>query len=95
MKSTPSKKLRKASNGLEQSVDGDGARWNLRLYVAGQTPRSLTAFRNLKEICEEYLKGEYHIEVVDLMENPTLARGRSRSEKSSAISQIPSVFWSV
>jgi len=75
MKSTPSQKLRKASNGLEQSVDGDGARWNLRLYVAGQTPRSLTAFRNLKEICEEYLKGEYHIEVVDLMENPTLARG--------------------
>ena len=63
MKSTPAKKSRKASNGLEQSVDGDSARWNLRLYVAGQTPRSLTAFRNLKEICEEYLKGEYHIEV--------------------------------
>ena len=75
MKTTPSKKLRKANNGLDQPVDGDSARWNLRLYVAGQTPRSLTAFKNLKEICEEYLKGEYHIEVVDLMENPTLARG--------------------
>jgi circadian clock protein KaiB len=49
-------------------------RWNLRLHVAGQTPRSVTAFKNLKEICEEYLKGKYHIEVIDLMENPTLAR---------------------
>ena len=75
MKTTPSKKLRKASGRLNQSVDGDSARWNLRLYVAGQTPRSLTAFKNLKDICEEYLKGQYHIEVIDLMENPTLARG--------------------
>jgi circadian clock protein KaiB len=75
MKATPVKKSRQANNGQSPSLDGDGARWNLRLYVAGQTPRSLTAFKNLKEICEEYLKGEYHIEVVDLMENPTLARG--------------------
>ncbi len=74
MKTTPSKKLRKPGNGQPAS-DGDSARWNLRLYVAGQTPRSLTAFKNLKDICEEYLKGEYHIEVIDLMENPTLARG--------------------
>lgn len=49
--------------------------WELRLYVAGQTPRSLTAFRNLKEICEAHLKGKYEIEVIDLLENPTLARG--------------------
>ena len=76
MKSTPSKKLRRPSNG-QASTDSDAheTRWNLRLYVAGQTPRSLTAFKNLKDICEEYLKGEYHIEVIDLMENPTLARG--------------------
>ena len=76
MKSTPSKKSRRSSNGQAPPVDGnDATRWNLRLYVAGQTPRSLTAFNNLKDICEEYLKGKYHIEVVDLMENPTLARG--------------------
>jgi circadian clock protein KaiB len=77
MKTTPSKRLRRPShNGQPESVDGDAsARWNLRLYVAGQTPRSLTAFKNLKGICEEYLKGKYHIEVIDLMENPTLARG--------------------
>ena len=73
---TPTKKLRRASNGQQPvSNDGDAAYWNLRLYVAGQTPRSLTAFKNLKEICEEYLKGKYQIEVIDLMENPTLARG--------------------
>ncbi len=49
--------------------------WNLRLYVAGQTPRSITAFANLKTICEEHLKGRYTIEVVDLLENPKLAKG--------------------
>jgi circadian clock protein KaiB len=49
--------------------------WELRLYVAGQTPKSLAAFVNLKKLCEEHLAGEYRIEVVDLIENPTLARG--------------------
>ena len=73
---TPTKKSNRSSNGQQNASSvGDGANWNLRLYVAGQTPRSLTAFKNLKEICEEYLKGKYHIEVIDLMENPTLARG--------------------
>ena len=47
----------------------------LRLYVAGQTPKSVTAFANLKKICEEHLAGKYHIEVIDLLENPQLARG--------------------
>ncbi len=49
--------------------------WKLRLYVAGQTPKSLAAFANLKRICEEHLAGQYRIEVIDLLENPTLARG--------------------
>ena len=49
--------------------------YELRLYVAGQTPRSLEAFSNLKKICEEHLKGRYSIEVIDLVENPKLARG--------------------
>jgi len=49
--------------------------WHLRLYVAGQTPKSLTAFSNLKMICETHLKGLYHIEVIDLVEQPTLSRG--------------------
>ncbi len=49
--------------------------WKLRLYVAGQTPKSLRAFANLKVFCEEHLKGRYQIEVIDLRENPQLARG--------------------
>ena len=48
--------------------------WTLRLYVAGQTPKSITAFANLKVICEEHLAGRYQIEVIDLLENPQLAR---------------------
>jgi len=49
--------------------------WDLRLYVAGQTPKSVTAFANLKKICEEHLAGRYRIEVVDLLEHPQLAAG--------------------
>jgi circadian clock protein KaiB len=49
--------------------------WNLRLYVAGQTPKSLTAFTNLKQICETYLAGRYRIEVIDLIKQPQLAHG--------------------
>jgi circadian clock protein KaiB len=52
----------------------DEERWLLRLYVAGQTPKSLTAFANLKRICEEHLEGRFHIEVIDLLVNPTLAK---------------------
>ena len=48
--------------------------WVLRLYVAGQTPKSLTAFANLKKICEEHLQGQYQIEVIDLEQNPQQAR---------------------
>ena len=49
--------------------------WKLRLYVAGQTPKSIRAFANLKVLCEEHLKGRYQIEVIDLLEHPHMARG--------------------
>jgi circadian clock protein KaiB len=49
--------------------------WELRLYVAGQTPKSLAAFANLKKICDEHLEGQYHIEVIDLLKEPQLASG--------------------
>lgn len=49
--------------------------WELRLYVAGQTPKSVTAFANLKRLCEEHLPGRYKIEVVDLIQQPQLAAG--------------------
>lgn len=48
--------------------------WELRLYVAGRTPKSIQAFDNLKRICEEHLPGRYKIEVIDLLENPRLAK---------------------
>jgi circadian clock protein KaiB len=50
-------------------------RWQLRLYVAGQTPKSITAFANLKKLCESHLAGRYEIEVIDLLKNPKLAAG--------------------
>ncbi len=63
--------------------------WELRLYVAGQTPRSLEAFANLKRICEEHLKGRYRIEVVDLLINPALARGDQILAVPTLVRQLP------
>jgi circadian clock protein KaiB len=49
-------------------------KWELRLYTAGQTPKSLAAIKNLKRVCEEHLAGRYEIEIVDLLKNPRLAK---------------------
>ena len=54
---------------------GPAKLWQLRLFVAGQTPKSLAAFSNLKKICENHLKGRYRIEVIDLVEQPQLSKG--------------------
>jgi len=51
------------------------AEWELRLYVAGQTKKSLVALQNLRRICDEHLPGKYEIEVIDLLKNPQLAAG--------------------
>ena len=51
------------------------AEWELRLYVAGQSKKSAAAFSNLQKLCQEHLAGRYHIEVIDLLENPQLAAG--------------------
>ena len=51
-----------------------GEKWNLRLYTAGQSPKSLAALDNLKRMCEQHLPGRYTIEVVDLLKNPRLAK---------------------
>lgn len=48
--------------------------WQLRLYVAGQTPKSVTAFANLKKLCETYMHGQYQIEIIDLLQHPELAQ---------------------
>ena len=63
--------------------------WKLRLYVAGQTPKSVRAFANLKELCEEHLKGRYQIEVIDLRENPQLARGDQIVAVPTLVRRLP------
>ncbi len=64
-----------AKPSKSKSKDPADTVWQLRLYVAGQTPKSLAAFSNLKKICEDHLKGQYRIEVIDLVERPLLSRG--------------------
>jgi circadian clock protein KaiB len=64
-------------------------KWELRLYVAGHSPRSLEAFANLKRICEEHLKGRYTIEVIDLVENPQLAKGDQILAVPTLVRKLP------
>jgi circadian clock protein KaiB len=82
----PKDGARKPSVDGKEALDGkgalngrsaleDGVAFDLKLYVAGQTPRSLQAFANLKRICEEQIPGRYRIHVIDLLKNPQLARG--------------------
>ena len=66
-----------------------GGHYNLRLYVAGQTPKSLTALANLKKICEEHLVGRYHIEVIDLLEHPQLAAGDQILAVPTLVRRLP------
>lgn len=73
------KAKRKAAAGkpsvpAKASADVGGAKWQLRLYVAGQTPRSMAALVNLKTLCEQHLAGQYTIEVIDLLKHPQLAK---------------------
>jgi len=66
-----------------------GEIWELRLYVAGQTSKSVMAFANLKKICEEHLAGKYHIEVIDLLENPRLAKGDQIMAIPTLVRKLP------
>ena len=65
------------------------AQWELRLYIAGKTQKSMTAFANLKRICEEHLQGQYRIEVVDLLKNPQLARGDQILAVPTLVRKLP------
>jgi circadian clock protein KaiB len=64
-------------------------KWKLRLYVAGQTPKSLAAFANLEKICDEHLKGKYEIEVIDLIKNPELADNEQILALPTLMRQLP------
>ena len=65
------------------------ALWDLRLYVAGQTEKSVRAFDNLKKLCEEHLAGQYHIEVIDLLRDPKLARGDQIIAVPTLVRKLP------
>jgi len=67
-KKSPAKKSHSARRAKPET-------WDLRLYIAGQTPNSISAIANLRKICEERLQGRYRIEIIDLLEKPQLARG--------------------
>ena len=64
-------------------------KWDLRLYVAGETSRSVTALENLERICEEHLAGQYRIEVVDLLKDPKLARGDQILAVPTLVRKLP------
>ena len=66
-----------------------GAVYSLRLYVAGQTPKSVLALKNLKQICDEHLQGRYDIEVIDLVQNPQLARGDQILAVPTLVRRLP------
>jgi circadian clock protein KaiB len=75
-----------ASGSSEPLKDGH---YNLRLYVAGQTPKSVTALANLKNICETHLAGRYRIEVIDLLEHPQLAAGDQILAVPTLVRRLP------
>jgi circadian clock protein KaiB len=63
--------------------------WELRLYVAGQTPKSVAALKNLQQYCETHLKGQYKIEVIDLLEKPQLAEGDQIFAIPTLVRKVP------
>ena len=74
---------------VENSGAQETAEWELRLYVAGQTPNSVRAFANLKSLCEEHLAGRYRVEVIDLLVNPALAKGDQIVAVPTLVRKLP------
>jgi circadian clock protein KaiB len=73
-----------------QASEGPDGVWELRLYVAGQTAKSVAALANLRRLCEEHLAGKYRIEVVDLLKDPQLARGDQILAIPTLVRKLPS-----
>lgn len=70
-------------------VGRQSAEWNLRLYIAGHTTRSVTALANLERICQQHLLGKYSIEVIDVVKNPRLARGDQILALPTLVRKLP------
>jgi circadian clock protein KaiB len=77
------------TNGEQKKTPKATQPWNLRLYVAGQTPRAIRAFANLKALCEEHLAGQYTIEVIDLLKTPRLAAGDQIVAVPTLVRKLP------
>jgi circadian clock protein KaiB len=86
----PAQHISPASSFSDMTSGRDTEVWRLRLYVAGESPKSLEAFSNLKRLCEAYLAKRYEIEVVDLLENPRLARGDEIIAIPTLVRKLPS-----
>jgi circadian clock protein KaiB len=74
----------------EESGNGGAAEWELRLYVAGQSKKSLTALANLRRLCDEHLPGKYRIDVIDLLKHPQLAAGDQILAIPTLVRKLPS-----
>ncbi len=72
------------------SAGGAAKLWQLRLYIMDSTPKSVTAFANLKKVCETYLKGTYRITVIDLLKHPQLAKGDQILATPTVVRRLPS-----
>ena len=72
-----------------EAPEGDSGNYTLTLYVAGQTPKSIAAFTNLKKICESHLQGRYSIEVIDLVKHPELAREHQILALPTLVRKLP------
>ncbi|HTY23555.1 MAG TPA: circadian clock KaiB family protein [Desulfomonilaceae bacterium] len=81
--------MKKSINDFLEKEKQESEIWNLRLYVAGQTAKSIQAFHNLRKICEEHLAGQYTIEVVDLTINPQLAKGDQILALPTLVRKLP------
>lgn len=77
------------ARGKPAVAAASGRAWNLRLYVAGRTLKSVTAFENLKQICEKHLRGQYEIEIIDLIEQPQLAKGDQILAVPTLVRRLP------
>jgi circadian clock protein KaiB len=88
--SRAAKKIAAAPRGpRKRAAKPRPASWTLRLYIAGRTPKAVTALSNLEALCERHLAGRYRIEVIDLLENPRLARGDQILAVPTLVRRLP------
>jgi circadian clock protein KaiB len=80
---------KKTNSTRTRSGGRAGEQWQLRLYIAGVTPRSIAALENLQMICRTHLEGKYEIEVVDLLKNPSLAKGDQIFAVPALVRRLP------